>query len=282
MRMPHENHPDVEAWLPIIGRYKLLTAVEERDLARRARAGCPEAHQALVTANLRLVVMVAGRFRKRGLDLADLIAEGNIGLIRAVTKFNPEMGCRFSTYAVWWIQQAIRRALQRSRPIRLPAHMLTRTAAWRVATVELTRSLGRAPLPAEVAARVNLDRGLVEGVVQAVATSDRHHVPIDAPVEDEEGRPGDVLPDLAAGPWEEAHASMERDRIIRLLATLDDRSRTVLELRYGLGHERALTLVEVGAMLNITRERVRQLQARALAALRRAGREAADESRLAG
>ncbi len=282
MHNPRENHPDVEAWLPVIGRYKLLGALEERDLARRARAGCPEAHQALITANLRLVVMVAGRFRKRGLDLADLIAEGNIGLIRAVAKFDPEMGCRFSTYAVWWIQQSIRRALQRSRPIRLPAHMLTRTAAWRAATTELARSLGRAPLSAEVAARVKLDAGLVEGVVRAVETAARHHVPIDAPVEDEGGRPGDGLPDLGDSPWEAANAAMERERIIRLLATLDDRSRTVLKLRYGLGLERALTLVEVGAMLNITRERVRQLQARALAALRRAGRESADESRLAG
>lgn len=282
MRMPHENHPDVEAWLPIIGRYQLLTAVEERDLARRARAGCSEAHQFLVTANLRLVVMVACRFRKRGLDLADLIAEGNIGLIRAVEKFNPELGCRFSTYAVWWIQQAIRRALHRSRPIRLPAHMLTRTAAWRAAAAELSRQLGRTPLAAEIAAKVNLNAGLVAGVVEAVATADRHHVPLDLPVEDEDGRPGEALPDVSAGPWESAHVAMERERVIRLLATLDERSRTVLQLRYGLGHERALTLVEVGDVLKITRERVRQLQARALTALRRASQQSRDESCLAG
>jgi RNA polymerase primary sigma factor len=266
--MSDRNHPDVEAWLPFVGRYALLTAEGERDLARRARDGCEEARAALVTANLRLVVMVARRFRGRGLDLADLVSEGNVGLIRAATGYDPERGCRFSTYAVWWIQQGIRRALQRCRPIRLPAHMVARTAAWRAASATLARTLERAPLPCEVAKRLALKSDAVPAVVQAIATAARQHLTLAAAPADEDERSEPCLTDGAPPPWATAHAALERERVAGLLAGLDERSRTVLQLRFGLGGGRAHTLVEVGELLHVTRERVRQLEVKALAALR--------------
>jgi RNA polymerase primary sigma factor len=293
MRQPTGRGTDIEAWLRVVGRYALLTAVEERELARSAQAGSSEARDTLATANLRLVIMVAGRFTRRGLDLVDLVAEGHIGLLRAVAKFDPELGCRFSTYAVWWIQQSMRRALQRVRPIRLPAHMQARTAAWRAAARELLRESGRLPLPAEVAARLQLDAALVPGVVDALATTERLHVPIEAPMPDEDGRPEHAIADGALPPWAQAEQGLEREKVTGLLATLDARSRRVLELRFGLAGQRPHTLVEVGRLLDVTRERVRQLEARALASLRqlsdargarplvRAGR-LAGESRRAG
>ncbi len=271
MRRMQQHLPELEAYLHRIGEFQLLTAGEECELSRRARAGCDASRQALAVGNLRLVVMVACRFRDRGLDLADLVAEGNLGLLRAVEKFNPDAGCRFSTYAVWWIQQPIRRALERMRPVRLPSHMVARTAAWRRARTALAETLGRLPTVAEVAAKLGWSHPLGLGASAAATTADRKHLSLDTVRDDSDARLDETLADLdAPPPWESADRASELTYMRSLLEALDERSRRILELRYGIGQQRPLTLIEVGEIVQLTRERVRQIEQRALRQLQSA------------
>lgn len=246
----------------------LLTAGEEQSLARQVAAGDAAAEQRLVEANLRLVVHVARRYRNRGLPFMDLIEEGNLGLLQAARKFRPDRGTRFSTYAIWWIRQAIARALaNQARMIRLPVHveqLLTRYARTREA---MTQELGRAPTLAEVAGR--LERPVEE--IEHLEAVRQQPVSFDTPVGTaSKGALKDLIEDLAAEPAARlASLLQERAELGGVLEDLPDSERTVVRLRFGLDGGDPLTLERIGQRLGVTRERVRQLEATALKRLRR-------------
>lgn len=266
----------LDLYLAEIGQHPLLSPDEERRLAERAAEGDQGARTRLVECNLRLVVSIAKRYRGRGLDLLDLIQEGTLGLMRAVAGFDVTRGHKLSTYATWWINQAITRALaDKSRAIRVPVHLHER--AYKITRVQsdLTIALGRAPSDAELAEACGVSTRQLE--TAAAASWDIRS--LDAPVTADirhDGEPLTLLDTLTTDdtPLDEQAASADRaERIAAALARLGERERRVLELRYGLGGGRVHTLEEAGREFGVTRERARQIEKDALQALReRAGR----------
>jgi RNA polymerase primary sigma factor len=259
---------DLELYLREIGRTPLLTAAEERDLVRRVVAGEDEARERLVRANLRLVVSIAHKYGGRGLALPDLIEEGNIGLLQAVRRFDPAHKTRFSTYATFWIKQAIRQALRNTaRTIRIPSYMIDLLTKWRRGAAELQELLGRAPTAEEVAARLNLS-GKRLRLVRKALNVHGDVVPLT------ETSHGMTLEELAV----DARPAVDEDeapdtgavlRALRQLEDVDERQAAVVRMRFGLGDERPKTLREIGNTLGLTSERVRQIEQ---AALKKLGR----------
>jgi RNA polymerase primary sigma factor len=258
--------PLFRAYLRELGRVELLSAEQERCLARQAAAGSRAAHDALVVANLRFVVAVARRHLGRGLPLPDLVAEGNLGLLEAVARFNPDAGCRFTTYAWWWVTEGIRSAL-RNQPalVRVPARMAQRMRRWRRAAHELRERHGREPSSRELAAALDLSRLAAARVEAALATSGRS--PLAAG--NSSPRPLEELPDEGTGhPGEAAAQHEEVAGLRRALARLGAREQRILRLRFGLDGGEPRNLRDVGARLDLSHERVRLLERRALARLR--------------
>ena len=257
----------VRLYLREIGKVPLLTAQQEVALAKRIERKDMEAKAALIEANLRLVVSIAKRYVGRGMTLLDLVQEGNLGLIRAVEKFDWRRGFKFSTYATWWIRQAITRAIaDKSRNIRLPVHMVeTITKLIRIQR-QLLQDMGRDPSPEEIAAEM----GITPDRVQEILKISQETVSLESPVGDEgDSQLGDFVEDeRAVAPLEAVDEVMQNEELDRVLALLTKRERTVLELRYGLRGGNPMTLEEVGKRFGVTRERIRQIEVKTLAKLK--------------
>ena len=260
--------PLLSLYLSDIAKLPLLTPEQEQELARRVQAGDADAERQLIEANLRLVVRVARRYLNRGLSLLDLIEEGNLGLLHAVTKFQPGRGTRFSTYAVWWIRQAVARALaNQARMIRLPVHIELLLGQYMKKKAALTQDLGRAPNTEEIAKA--LGQPIEE--VEHIERMSQRPVSLDAPIgQDGGGKLEDFVKDAEALPGAGLAAALRaREDLAGVLRDLPDAERGVLELRFGLSGEEPRTLESIGRQLGITRERVRQIEATSLARLRR-------------
>lgn len=254
-------------WLDRIGRIPLLTAEQETSLGRRARKGCSASREKLVATNLRLVVSVAKRFAGRGVPLLDLIQEGNLGLMKAVDRFDPERGYRFSTYATWWIRQAVARGLAaQGRAVRLPVHAGEALHKALAEAARLRQSLGREATPEEIAKSLGISAAQVSRIMNAAIDP----LSLDSPVGEVEGSTlGDVVADsFHARPDDEALNRMSRVEVEALLSTLSTRERDVLRLRYGFADDRPHSLEEVARALCVTRERVRQIEKASLTKLR--------------
>lgn len=262
LAMPSDIEPSLQTYLREIDEVQLLSADEEKQLARRIAKGDAGAREHMIRANLRLVVSIARRYTHKGLGLMDLIAEGNLGLLRAVERFDPESGFRFSTYATWWIKQAIRRALSsKVKTIHVPAHMVELITKWKQAASELTARLGREPTTEEVARAIPVAPKRVELIKRALRAYDASV----ASGEDMGWIFTHVLADeRSPGPEKIAFENVEREKIARLLAAIDEREAEVLRLRYGLVDGNPRTLREIGERLGLTRERIRQIENEAL------------------
>ena len=257
----------IREYLKEIGSIPLLTPEEESDLARRKSEGDVEAGRRLVEANLRLVVSIAKRYTGRGMSFLDLVQEGNLGLMKAVEKFDYAKGYRLSTYATWWVKQSITRSLaDQSRTIRLPVHMVEAVNKIRRAQRSLSVKLGREPSMEEVAEEVNMSEKRVTELIQASGDT----VSLETPVGDEEGSNlGDfVADDTNASTEDKAESFLLREEIDSMLQGLNPREREVIILRFGLETGHPLTLEEVGKRFNVTRERIRQIETAALRKLR--------------
>ena len=257
----------VQLYLRAIGRIKLLSASEEIELARRIQIGDELAKKRLVQANLRLVVSIAKKYQGRGLPFLDLIQEGNLGLIRAAEKFDPERGYKFSTYATWWIRQGITRALaDKSRTIRVPVHMVETINVLRKTTRKLSQELNRRPTMEELAKAMNVSLAKIKDILAA----NRVPVSLDTPYgEDDDNSLGELVEDESTTPPEvSAESILMADDIRGVLSTLTPREREILILRYGLKDGQQRTLEQVGKLVGITRERTRQIELKALRALR--------------
>jgi len=255
-------------YLHAIGRVELLTADQEVVLAQRIERGDVDAKRQMVEANLRLVVSIAKGYVGRGLSFLDLIQEGSLGLIRAVEKFDHRRGFKFSTYATWWIRQAVTRAIaDKSRTIRIPVHVNEKLTRVRAVERSLVQDLGREPEPAEVAAELGLDLAEVRELMGLGSAP----VSLEAPIGDDgSGRVADIVPDESTeGPFERATDVLQREGLDRALRLLTERERTVIELRYGLTGKEPLTLEQIGQAFGITRERVRQIESNSLRKLKR-------------
>jgi RNA polymerase primary sigma factor len=259
------SRANLAVYLSEIARIPLLSREEEQDLARRLRAGDESAKRRLIEANLRLVVQVARRYFNRGLPLPDLIEEGNLGLLRAVEKFDPERGLRFSTYATWWIRHAITRALaNQARIIRLPVHVEMLLGRYAKEHQRLTQSLGRPPTAAELAQAL----GTTEEQVEELEELRQQPLSLDAPVADR-GRVGDLVADPTADPSAAlTRLFRERTDLVSVLDDLAVNERKVLRRRFGLEGDEPETLEAIGQTLGLTRERVRQIETAALRKLR--------------
>jgi RNA polymerase primary sigma factor len=250
-------------YLRSIGRVRLLTAEEEVSLAKRIERGDMAAKQHMVEANLRLVVSIAKSYVGRGLTFLDLIQEGSLGLIRAVEKFDYRRGYKFSTYATWWIRQAVTRSLaDKARTIRIPVHMVERLNRLVNAERRLIQQLGREPTDKEIAAELECSPREVREVLRVA----QQPISLEKPMgEEEDSALADLIEDASAqSPLELASDALRREDVNRVLASLPGRERQVIELRYGLAGGRPLTLEEVGRAFKITRERVRQIENRTL------------------
>jgi RNA polymerase primary sigma factor len=246
-----------------IGQVRLLTAREEVDLAKQIERGSFEAKQRMVEANLRLVVSIAKRYRNQGLPFLDLIQEGTLGLVRAAEKFDYRRGFKFSTYATWWIRQAIARALaDKARTIRIPVHIVEKLNRIGRAQRKLVAGLGREPTAEEIAEVT----GLEPKEVESIRRSAQAPISLEAPVgEEEQSEFGQLIADeQAESPYERAVEILANEALREALENLSYRERRVLELRYGLGDQRPRTLDEVGRAFNVTRERIRQVEQQAL------------------
>jgi RNA polymerase primary sigma factor len=253
----------LQLFLNEMGKYRLLTAEEEVELAKRIERGDKEAKDLMVNSNLRLVVSIAKRYQGHGLTLLDLIQEGIIGLIRAVEKFDWRKGFKFSTYATWWIRQAVQRGVaNKARDIRIPVHIVDRERKIARAERELTAKLSRPPTEQEVAKAAKLPLKQVREVRQAA----RAVTSLDRPIgEGGDASYGDLIAGHEAGPEETLHVSLEEDTLRRAVNSLPEREQEVVKLRYGLnGDADPKSLEEIGRHLGLTRERVRQLEAQAL------------------
>ena len=261
----------VRMYLKEIGKVPLLSAEEEIELAKRMELGDQEAKKRLAEANLRLVVSIAKRYVGRGMLFLDLIQEGNLGLIKAVEKFDYRKGYKFSTYATWWIRQAITRAIaDQARTIRIPVHMVETINKLIRVSRQLLQELGREPTPEEIAAEMNMP---VERVREILKIS-QEPVSLETPIgEEEDSHLGDFIQDdNVPVPAEAASFTLLREQLVEVLGTLTEREQKVLRLRFGLDDGRARTLEEVGKEFNVTRERIRQIEAKALRKLRHPSR----------
>lgn len=261
----------VRMYLKEIGKVNLLTGAEEADLAKRMSEGDVNAKRKLAEANLRLVVSIAKRYVGRGMLFLDLIQEGNLGLIKAVEKFDYTKGYKFSTYATWWIRQAITRAIaDQARTIRIPVHMVETINKLVRVSRQLVQELGRDPIPEEVAKELNMPVDKV-GEILKIA---QEPVSLETPIgEEEDSHLGDFIrDDDAPAPSDAATFTLLKEQLVDVLSTLTPREEKVLRLRFGLDDGRARTLEEVGKEFNVTRERIRQIEAKALRKLRHPSR----------
>ncbi len=261
----------VRMYLKEIGKVPLLTSEEEVDLAQRMEEGDEAAKRKLAEANLRLVVSIAKRYVGRGMLFLDLIQEGNLGLIKAVEKFDYRKGFKFSTYATWWIRQAITRAIaDQARTIRIPVHMVETINKLIRVSRQLLQELGRDPTPDEIAKEM----GMTEDKVRDIMKISQEPVSLETPIgEEEDSHLGDFIPDdEAPAPAESAAYALLKEQLVDVLDTLTPREEKVLRLRFGLDDGRARTLEEVGKEFSVTRERIRQIEAKALRKLRHPSR----------
>ena len=262
----------VRMYLREIGKIPLLSIEEENELAKKAMEGNQRAKDKMAEANMRLVVSIAKRYSGRGLELLDLIQEGNTGLLRAVDKFDPSKGFKFSTYATWWIRQAITRAIaDQARTIRIPVHMVETINKLMLTQRRLTKELNREPTNKELAKEMDMDVEKIEYIqkIKQDITS------LDAGVgrdgeEGEESTLGDFIEDEdTASPEESATVQLLKEQVREILSTLSDRERKILEMRFGLNGTKSHTLEEVGLEFAVTRERIRQIEAKALMKLKK-------------
>ncbi|NLM42126.1 MAG: RNA polymerase sigma factor RpoD [Firmicutes bacterium] len=261
----------VRMYLKEIGRVPLLTAEEEVELAKRIEQGDQEAARKLAEANLRLVVSIAKRYVGRGMQLLDLIQEGNLGLIKAVEKFDYRKGFKFSTYATWWIRQAITRSIaDQARTIRIPVHMVETINKLTRVSRQLLQELGRAPTPEEIAEAMDMPPERVREIMKIA----QEPVSLETPIgEEEDSHLGDFIEDQeATAPAEAAAFTMLQEQLEEVLESLTPREQQVLKLRFGLEDGRGRTLEEVGQVFGVTRERIRQIEAKALRKLRHPSR----------
>lgn len=264
------NDP-VRMYLKEIGRVPLLNADEEITLAKRIQDGDEEAKQELAEANLRLVVSIAKRYVGRGMQFLDLIQEGNMGLMKAVDKFNYKLGFKFSTYATWWIRQAITRAIaDQARTIRIPVHMVETINKLIRIQRQLLQDLGREPTPEEIGAEMDMGTDKVRDILKIA----QEPVSLETPIgEEDDSHLGDFIEDKdATSPEQHASYEMLKEQLEEVLDTLTDREENVLRLRFGLDDGRTRTLEEVGKVFGVTRERIRQIEAKALRKLRHPSR----------
>lgn len=261
----------VRLYLREIGKIPLLTPEEEADLAQRIVKGDKKAKDKMVESNMRLVVSIAKRYGGRGLDFLDLIQEGNTGLLRAVDKFDPAKGFKFSTYATWWVRQAITRAIaDQARTIRIPVHMVETINKVLRTTRKLTSELNREPTNEEIAKELDMEPDKVDYVMrikQDIASLDAS---IGREGDDEDSVLGDFVEDEERdSPEESAANQILKEQLSEIIATLTDREQKIIRLRFGIGGGRPHTLEEVGAEFDVTRERIRQIEAKALSKLRK-------------
>ncbi|MBO4572493.1 MAG: RNA polymerase sigma factor RpoD [Clostridia bacterium] len=267
--IPTGDH--VKLYLKDIGKYPLLSMEEEIELARKMSEGDEDAKQQLSQANLRLVVSIAKKYVGRGMQFLDLIQEGNLGLMKAVEKFDYSRGYKFSTYATWWIRQAITRAIaDQARTIRIPVHMVETIHKQARVTRMLLQELGRDPFPSEIAERM----GIPESRVIEIQKIAQDPVSLETPVgEEDDSHLGDFIQDdNTKSPGDIVTSTMLREQLSNVLSTLTPREQKVLILRYGIEDGRPRTLEDVGKVFNVTRERIRQIEAKALRKLRHPSR----------
>jgi RNA polymerase primary sigma factor len=267
--MVYDSKTSIKIYLREISGTPLLTSQEEVELAARIKKGDRKARAWMIKANLRLVVKIAHDYSNLGLPLLDLISEGNIGLIKAVERFNPAKGGKLSTYSSWWIKQSIKRALaNQSKTIRLPVHLVDKISRMRRLSLQMSEELGREPTDEEFAEEIGISSAKLS---QLKAVSIRP-ASLDAPISDDDSTEfGEIVGDEdARTPFELFRDKNMRDELGELLGMLDDRERKIIFERFGLGGGRSKTLEEVGKTFGVTRERIRQLQNIALAKLRRA------------
>ncbi len=262
-RLPSGTQTPLETYLREINETALLSAEEEKELANRIADGDGNARDRMVRANLRLVVNIARAYTNKGLPIQDLIEEGNLGLLRAVEGFDPDMNTRFSTYASYWIKQSIKRALINSaKTIRIPAYMVELLSKWRRATAKLDGELGRTPTQEEVAKELGLPKKKLSIVKTAI-----HLYNMTPQTDEEDGgwSMNDMVPDdRAKGPEDELLDTDNLKHVYRMLDTMDPREATILRMRFGLDDAEPRTLKEIGESLGLTRERVRQIESEAL------------------
>ena len=256
---------NLELYLRQIDESPLLTAEQEKELCWKIiQENCPHARERMIRSNLRLVVSIAKRYNNRGMHLTDLIEEGNLGLMRAVEAFDPDQGARFSTYASWWIKQAIKRALINAvQPVHIPAYMVELISRWKKTIRDFEEEHNRPPSNEELAKAMDLPPRKIRMIRKAVRAFQR---PATTEARDEDGTSiGDIIQDTKTpGPDEQVLASDDLKTIRHLLDTIDEREATILRLRYGLEGNEPMTLKEIGAAIGLTRERVRQIEIEAL------------------
>ena len=264
-----DSDSGIKIYLREIGQIPLLTIEQEIELAAKIKKGDKAARSLMIRSNLRLVVKIAHDYANLGLPLLDLISEGNIGLMKAVERFDPAKGGKLSTYAAWWIKQSIKRALaNQSKTIRLPVHLVDKISKMRRVAMQMSEELGREPTDDELAEEV----GLASGKISQLKTVSIRPASLDAPISDDDSTEfGEIVGDLEAlTPFEQLRDQNLRDEVGDLLGVLDEREKKIIFSRFGLDGGKAKTLEEVGKKFGVTRERIRQLQNIALMKLRRA------------
>jgi RNA polymerase primary sigma factor len=264
-----DSDSGIKIYLREIGQIPLLTPDQEIELAAKIKVGDKEARSLMIRSNLRLVVKIAHDYANLGLPLLDLISEGNIGLMKAVERFDPAKGGKLSTYAAWWIKQSIKRALaNQSKTIRLPVHLVDKISKMRRVAMQMSEELGREPTDDELAEEV----GLSSGKISQLKTVSIRPASLDAPISDDDTTEfGEIVGDMEAlTPFERLQDKNLKDEVGDLLSVLDDREKKIIFSRFGLDGGKAKTLEEVGKKFGVTRERIRQLQNIALMKLRRA------------
>jgi len=264
-----DTESGIKIYLREIGQIALLTPEQEIQLAARIKKGDKEARAMMIRANLRLVVKIAHDYNNLGLPLLDLISEGNIGLMKAVERFDPAKGGKLSTYAAWWIKQSIKRALaNQSKTIRLPVHLVDKISKMRRVALQMSEELGREPTDEELAEEV----GMASSKVSQLKTVSIRPASLDAPISDDDTTEfGEIVGDEEAlTPFEQLRDQNLRDEVADLISVLDDREKKIIFSRFGLDGGKPKTLEEVGRKFGVTRERIRQLQNIALMKLRRA------------
>ena len=252
----------LQTYLNDINTVPLLNPQEEHELALRVKAGDPEARERMIRSNLRLVVSIAKKYLNRGLSFMDLIEEGNLGLLKAVERFDPHAKTRFSTYSTWWIKQSIRRALVNTvKTVRIPSYMVELIAKWKTVSIELSYELGRPPSFSEVAAELNISPESIEFIKKAFRSSGAS---TSSGVDSLWSLTDSLVDENAKRPDEHLFNSYDVARIEELLDVIDQREASVLRMRYGLGNQEPKTLKEIGDRIKLTRERVRQIESEAI------------------